>query len=48
MANLYELSEAFKEMSNQDELDPTLLKRYIRFYQSRNERQSRQHCQLET
>ena len=26
MANLYELSEAFKEMSNQDELDPTLLK----------------------
>ncbi|HGZ8244940.1 TPA: siphovirus superfamily, partial [Staphylococcus aureus] len=26
MANLYELSEAFKGMSNQDELDPTLLK----------------------
>ncbi|HCT3509687.1 TPA: siphovirus Gp157 family protein [Staphylococcus aureus] len=26
MANLYELSEAFKEMSNQDELDQTLLK----------------------
>ncbi|MEB7457772.1 siphovirus Gp157 family protein [Staphylococcus aureus] len=26
MANLYELSEAFKELSNQDELDPTLLK----------------------
>ena len=24
MANLYELSEAFKEMSNQDELDPLL------------------------
>ncbi|HDE0534606.1 TPA: siphovirus Gp157 family protein [Staphylococcus aureus] len=26
MANLYELSEAFKELSNQDELDQTLLK----------------------
>ncbi|MGT0185582.1 siphovirus Gp157 family protein [Staphylococcus aureus] len=26
MANLYELSEAFKEMSNEDELDQTLLK----------------------
>ncbi|HHS3690825.1 TPA: siphovirus Gp157 family protein, partial [Staphylococcus aureus] len=24
MANLYELSEAFKKLSNQDELDPTL------------------------
>ncbi|HFU7109698.1 TPA: siphovirus superfamily, partial [Staphylococcus aureus] len=24
MANLYELSEAFKELSNQDELDQTL------------------------
>ncbi|NDQ55357.1 siphovirus superfamily, partial [Staphylococcus aureus] len=26
MANLYELSESFKELANQDELDPTLLK----------------------
>ncbi|MDT3946267.1 siphovirus superfamily, partial [Staphylococcus aureus] len=26
MANLYELSEAFKKLSNQDKLDPTLLK----------------------
>ncbi|HEA6725378.1 TPA: siphovirus superfamily, partial [Staphylococcus aureus] len=26
MSNLYELSEAFKELSNQDELDQTLLK----------------------
>ncbi|MBA8777705.1 siphovirus superfamily, partial [Staphylococcus schleiferi subsp. coagulans] len=26
MSNLYELSEAFKELSSQEELDPTLLK----------------------
>ncbi|MBT2813320.1 siphovirus Gp157 family protein [Staphylococcus coagulans] len=26
MSNLYELSEAFKELSNQEELNPTLLK----------------------